>query len=313
MLAIEVYGKNFFPFLLQLPCVLSVMLPGYGFFPLPDFQPHLHAFRFRGKSPSMWIPVSGESQALSEAPDNMPLLRQCHHKHIAVCQQETLTFIELQPPVTPSVKGWGSPTADTQRFSPLSLNHRKHTSEAQIGSGRSKPDHYTDTDMDLSLDSQTLGGEVELVIQEDIRTNPPVQEQYERPMTVSSVFLPLHAALSLPLSLPLSSMYRDTDSWDSQPPGSPSSPELPWLQSPDTCRPQRRSSQSSLREKSIRMYSIYPFHIFNSLLVLIMRMFYPPSHIFICRTSRSHLFQKYFAQGHIQYDWTVIWGGDIFT
>ncbi|XP_014001173.1 rho guanine nucleotide exchange factor 19 [Salmo salar] len=228
------------------------MLPGYGFFPLPDFQPHLHAFRFRGKSPSMWIPVSGESQALSEAPDNMPLLRQCHHKHIAVCQQETLTFIELQPPVTPSVKGWGSPTADTQRFSPLSLNHRKHTSEAQIGSGRSKPDHYTDTDMDLSLDSQTLGGEVELVIQEDIRTNPPVQEQYERPMTVSSVFLPLHAALSLPLSLPLSSMYRDTDSWDSQPPGSPSSPELPWLQSPDTCRPQRRSSQSSLREKSIR-------------------------------------------------------------
>ncbi|XP_071021525.1 rho guanine nucleotide exchange factor 19 isoform X2 [Oncorhynchus clarkii lewisi] len=93
------------------------MLPGYGFFPLPDFQPHLHAFRFRGKSPIMWIPVS---------------------------------------------------------------------------------------------------------------------------------------ALSLPLSLPLSSLYRDTDSWDSQPPGSPSSPELPWLQSPDTCRPQRRSSQSSLREKSIR-------------------------------------------------------------
>uniref|UniRef100_A0A674E2B7 Rho guanine nucleotide exchange factor 19 n=1 Tax=Salmo trutta TaxID=8032 RepID=A0A674E2B7_SALTR len=171
------------------------MLPGYGFFPLPDFQPHLHAFRFRGKSPSMWIPVSGESQALSEAPDDMPLLRQCHHKHIAVCQQETLTFIELQPPVTPSVKGWGSPTADTQRFSPLSLNHHKHTSEAQIGSGRT---------------------------------------------------------LSLPLSLPLSSLYRDTDSWDSQPPGSPSSPELPWLQSPDTCRPQRRSSQSSLREKSIR-------------------------------------------------------------
>uniref|UniRef100_A0A8C7U6N6 Rho guanine nucleotide exchange factor (GEF) 19 n=1 Tax=Oncorhynchus mykiss TaxID=8022 RepID=A0A8C7U6N6_ONCMY len=226
------------------------MLPGYGFFPLPDFQPHLHAFRFRGKSPIMWIPVSGESQALSEAPDDMPLLRQCHHKHIAVCQQETLTFIELQPPVTPSVKGWGSPTADTQRFSQLSLNHPKHRSEAQIGSGRS--DYYTDSNTDLSLDSPTLGGEVELVIQEDIRTNPPVQEQYERPMTVSSVFLPLHAALSLPLSLPLSSLYRDTDSWDSQPPGSPSSPELPWLQSPDTCRPQRRSSQSSLREKSIR-------------------------------------------------------------
>ncbi|XP_042155403.1 rho guanine nucleotide exchange factor 19 [Oncorhynchus tshawytscha] len=226
------------------------MLPGYGFSPLPDFQPHLHAFRFRGKSPIMWIPVSGESQALSEAPDDMPLLRQCHHKHIAVCQQETLTFIELQPPVTPSVKGWGSPTANTQRFSPLSLNHPKHTSEAQIGSGRS--DYYTDTNTNLSLDSPTLGGEVELVIQEDIRTNPPVQEQYERPMTVSSVFLPLHAALSLPLSLPLSSLYRDTDSWDSQPPGSPSSPELPWLQSPDTCRPQRRSSQSSVREKSIR-------------------------------------------------------------
>ncbi|XP_041713833.2 rho guanine nucleotide exchange factor 19 [Coregonus clupeaformis] len=223
------------------------MLPRYGFSPLPDFQPHLHAFRYRGESPSMWIPVSGESQALSEARDNRPLLRQCQHNHIAVCQQE------LQPPVTPSVNGRGSPTIDTQRSTPMSLNHCKHTrSEAENGGGWSNPDHDTDTDTDLCSDSQTRGGDVELVIREDRSTYPPVQELCERPMAVSTVFRPLHTSLSLPLFLPLSSLYRETDYWDSQPSGSPSSHEPPALQSPDTCRPQRRASQGSLKEKSIR-------------------------------------------------------------
>uniref|UniRef100_A0A8D3A801 Rho guanine nucleotide exchange factor (GEF) 19 n=1 Tax=Scophthalmus maximus TaxID=52904 RepID=A0A8D3A801_SCOMX len=81
------------------------MLPGYGFSPFPDFQPHLHAFRCRGESPSMWIPGSGESQAPSEALEERPLLHPCHHKHVAVCQEETLAFIELQPPVTPKLNG----------------------------------------------------------------------------------------------------------------------------------------------------------------------------------------------------------------
>uniref|UniRef100_A0A8C7U8W4 Rho guanine nucleotide exchange factor (GEF) 19 n=1 Tax=Oncorhynchus mykiss TaxID=8022 RepID=A0A8C7U8W4_ONCMY len=121
-------AKTCFSFLLHFPCVLSVMLPGYGFSPLPDFQPHLHVFRCRGECPSMWFPVSGESQALSEARDDRPLLRQCQHNHIAVCQQER------QPPVTPSDNGHGSPTADAQHSTPLPLNHRKHTrTEEDIG------------------------------------------------------------------------------------------------------------------------------------------------------------------------------------
>ncbi|XP_071204362.1 rho guanine nucleotide exchange factor 19 isoform X2 [Salvelinus alpinus] len=229
------------------PASSPVMLPGYGFSPLPDFQPHLHAFRCRGECPSMWFPVSGESQALSEARDDRPLLRQCQHNHIAVCQQE------LQPPVTPSDNGHGSPTADAQHSTPLPLNHRKHTrTEAENGGWRSNPDQDTDTDMDLSSDSQMLGGDVELFIREDRRTDTPGQEKCERPMVVSTVFRPLHTALSLPLFLPLSSLYRDTDYCNSQPPGSPSSHEPPELQTPDTCRPQRRTSQGSLKEKSIR-------------------------------------------------------------
>ncbi|KAJ8016652.1 hypothetical protein DPEC_G00009470 [Dallia pectoralis] len=224
------------------------MLPGYGFSPLPDFQPHLHTFCYP-RDPSMWIPVSVESQSLSESRDNMPLLRQCHNKHIAVCQQETLAFIELQPPLTPGVNGRGYPTVEDQRCTLLCPNHRKHTrSEAQNDAGRIFPHH--DTNTDLNSYSQPLGGNIELVIREDNMTDPPVQEQCQRPNTVSSVFRPLHTALSLPL--PLSSLYRDTDSWDSQPIGSPSSPESLWLQSSDICRPQRRTSQSSLKEKSLR-------------------------------------------------------------
>lgn len=260
------------------------MLPGYGFSPLPDFQPHLHAFRCRGECPSMWFPVSDESQALSEARDDRPLLRQCQHNHIAVCQQE------LQPPVTPSDNGHGSPTADAQHSTPLPLNHRKHTrTEAENGGWRSNPDQ--DTDTDLSSDSQMLGDDVELFIRED-RTDPPGQEKCERPMVVSTVFRPLHTALSLPLFLPLSSLYRDTDYCNSQPPGSPSSHEPPELQTPDTCRPQRRTSQGSLKEKSIRKYNIYPFHFVNSVSPHQENVSFP-LHFVICRTSKSH-FKSYF-------------------
>lgn len=232
----------------------------------------------------MWFPVSDESQALSEARDDRPLLRQCQHNHITVCQQE------LQPPVTPSDNGHGSPTADAQHSTPLPLNHRKHTrTEAENGGWRSNPDQ--DTDTDLSSDSQMLGDDVELFIRED-RTDPPGQEKCERPMVVSTVFRPLHTALSLPLFLPLSSLYRDTDYCNSQPPGSPSSHEPPELQTPDTCRPQRRTSQGSLKEKSIRKYNIYPFHSVNSVSPHQENVSFP-LHFVICRTSKSH-FKSYF-------------------
>uniref|UniRef100_A0A671UNX0 Rho guanine nucleotide exchange factor 19 n=1 Tax=Sparus aurata TaxID=8175 RepID=A0A671UNX0_SPAAU len=181
------------------------MLPGYGFSPFPDFQPHLHAFRCRGESPRMWIPGSGESQALSEAQEDRPLLHPCHHKHIAVCQQETLAFIELQPPVTPKVNGLGSPRPDAQCTThSVTLNGFRHTlnelNDTQNGC------HRTDSERDSTL----------------------------------------------PLSLPLSSLYTNRDSWESHLPCSPSSPEGPGFQSPDSCQPQRRTSQGSVKEKSIR-------------------------------------------------------------
>ncbi|KAG5835618.1 hypothetical protein ANANG_G00245930 [Anguilla anguilla] len=83
--------------LYELQCIPLVMLPGYGFPPLPDFQPHLHALRCRGEGPNMWIPGSPESQALSEARKDRAFPRQPHH-HVAVCKQETLAFTELPPP-----------------------------------------------------------------------------------------------------------------------------------------------------------------------------------------------------------------------
>ncbi|XP_029910928.1 rho guanine nucleotide exchange factor 19 isoform X2 [Myripristis murdjan] len=230
----------------------SAMLPGYGFSPLPDFQPHLHAFRCKGESPSMWIPGSGESQALNEARDDRPLLRPCHHKHVAVCQQETLAFIELKPPVTPKLNGFGAPppTVSPDTHS-LALNGFKHTlnelNEFQNGCHRSDTDNGHETN--LNLDTRMLLSENELKCQNGIDSDTSLQD---KPRAVTTLCRPLHAALSLPLSFPLSSLYTDRDSWDSQPPCSPSSPEGPGFQSPDPCQPQRRTSQGSLKEKSIR-------------------------------------------------------------
>lgn len=228
----------------QLPCVRPAMLPGYGFSPFPDFQPHLHIFHYRGESPSMWIPGSGEAQTLSEAQENRPLLHTCHHKHVAVCQQETLAFIELQPPVTLNI-------LDTQSTAhSLQMNGFKHTlkelDDMQNSCHRTDGEHQAV----LSLNChQTPAADAELQHLNGFSTS--VQEPTERPRTVTTVCRPLHAALSLPLSFPLSSLYTNTDAWDPQVPGSPSSPEDPGFQGPDSCQPQRRTSQGSLKEKSI--------------------------------------------------------------
>ncbi|XP_032376302.1 rho guanine nucleotide exchange factor 19 isoform X1 [Etheostoma spectabile] len=225
------------------------MLPGYGFSPFPDFQPHLHAFRCRGESPSMWIPCSGESQALSEAQEDRPLLHPCHHKHVAVCQQETLAFIELQPPVTPKLNSLGSqrPTVipEAQRTThSLPLNGFRHTlnelNDMQNSCHRTDNEHVAL----LNLNSHTPAGDCELEGHNVIRT--------EKPHAVTTVCRPHHAALSLPLPFPLSSLYANRDSWESQIHCSPSSPTGPGFQSPDSCRLQRRTSQGSLKEKSIR-------------------------------------------------------------
>ncbi|XP_053280376.1 rho guanine nucleotide exchange factor 19 isoform X1 [Pleuronectes platessa] len=220
------------------------MLPGYGFSPFPDFQPHLHAFRCGGESPSMWIPGSGESQALSEVQEDRPLLHPCHLKHVAVCQEETLAFIELQPPVTPKLNGLSSPrqavTPDAQCIThTLSLSGYRHTlnelNDMKNGCHRTDNEHETT----LNLNSHTAVGDGE-------------PERTEKPQTVTTVCHPPHTALSLPLSFPLSSLYTNTDSWESQLPCSPSSPEGPGCLSQNSCQLQRRTSQGSVKEKSIR-------------------------------------------------------------
>lgn len=244
----------FFSLLLQCPCVCSNMLPGYGFTTFPDFQPHLHSFCCRGEHPGMWIPGSGESQDLSGPQEGQPFLHPCHHKHIAVCQQETLAFIELQPPVTPKQNGLGCSR-------PSSPDARCPTAPLTLNSFRLKDTHMKDFhraddrhESTLGLISQASLGDGGLECNSGPRTS--LQEETEKSHAVTSMCHPLHAALSLPLSLPLSSLYTNRDSWESPLPCSSSSPEGPGFQSLDSYQPQRRTSQGSLKEKSIRERSL---------------------------------------------------------
>ncbi|KAM4737533.1 rho guanine nucleotide exchange factor 19 [Anableps anableps] len=225
------------------------MLPGYGFSPFPDFHPHLHAFRCRGESPSMWIPGSGESHNLNESKEGRPLLHPIYHKHVAVCQQETLAFNELQQPAPSKLNSLGP-----QKQSSISdahsqpLNGLRQTLNELNDMQKGKYRTHTDHGMNLNSPSHAMG-DVEVVQQNSTRT---WQDQTETPRTVTTVCHPLHAALSLPLSFPLSSLYTKRDSWESQVHYSSSSPECPEFLGPHTCQPQRRTSQGSLKEKSIR-------------------------------------------------------------
>lgn len=229
------------------------MLPGYGLSALPDFQPHLQAFGCRDLS-RMWIPGSGDPQSQSEGPEDRPLLRSCHHKHVAVCQQETLAFIELQPAAMPKLN----------RLSPpRTLNGFKHSvnglKEWQNGKTYSEqttvlpqtntelhfvsPSELTPTEP-LCVDDDPSGDDATPV--PELSTVPelsPVMEETDRPRVVTTVCRPLHSALSLPLSVPLSSLYS-SHCWDGPAPSSPDAPE--------PCTPVRRTSQGSLKEKSMR-------------------------------------------------------------
>lgn len=238
----------------QFPWFRRTMLPGYGFSPFPDFQPHLQAFGCRGDSSSMWIPGSGESQTLSEGQKDRPLLHSCHHKHVAVCQQETLAFIELQPAVMPKLNGLSTTRPGVIEDSrctahSLTLNGFKHSlnelNDRQNCCQRTYSEHQTHLSFNSHMDTDS-----ELICRDD--GEAPCSEQTDKsdkPRAVTTVCRPLHAALSLPLSFPLSSLYTNRDSWDSQ---LLSSPEGPGCQSPEPCPPQRRTSQGSIKEKSIR-------------------------------------------------------------
>lgn len=199
----------------------------------------------------MWIQGSGESPGLSEVQEDRALLHPCHHKHVAVCQQETLAFIELQPPVAPILHAFGSPRTTgvpeaqcTTHSLPLNGIRCRLNELNDLQSCCNRTDDESQTHADSPAG---VAGDPALELQNAIRTS--LQEPLQKPRTVTTVCRPLHAALSLPLSLPLSSLYTNRDSWESQ---LPSSPECPGFQGPDSCQPQRRASQGSLKEKSIR-------------------------------------------------------------
>ncbi|TRZ02464.1 hypothetical protein DNTS_030290 [Danionella cerebrum] len=209
------------------------MLPGYGFSPLLHFQPHLQAFHCRGESSDMWFPSSVETKALSDPREHRPLLRQ--HKHVAVCQQETLAFLDFQET---SVNGFQVHTTELGSSTVCSEPVRRTSSDpsgfATLGS--------TEAALDSLLSEDVNYGEVE---QDQSWTLTPDLPNSKNP---SPGFKTLDRKdLFLPLSI-----YApgDRDSLESQELSSPSSPLD--VQSPEAFRPQRRTSLGSIKEKSIR-------------------------------------------------------------
>ncbi|XP_061663730.1 rho guanine nucleotide exchange factor 19 [Syngnathoides biaculeatus] len=225
------------------------MLPGYGVSPFPDFQPHHHTLHCRGDGPSMWIPSPGESAALISGPkDDEPLPRPCHHKHVAVCQQETLAFIDLQSPVNSKIN-WHNSSSEQQcgTYAPL-LNTLKHSESELTDWAKS----YLGADMD----DEALTSNTHRSTRPDIESQSgcrmsSLEQTNGGAQSFTSVYHP-DCVPSLPLPFPLSSLYTNLDSWDSQIPCSPSPPKGTVLQSFNSYQPQRRTSQVSLKEKSIR-------------------------------------------------------------
>ncbi|XP_060751102.1 rho guanine nucleotide exchange factor 19 isoform X2 [Tachysurus vachellii] len=210
------------------------MLPGYGFSPLPDFQPHLHTFCCRGESSAMWIPGSPESQALNNSQENRPLLCQ----HIAVCQQETLAFIDLPQPKTNGFCS-SSPLGRCSSSPCFSGSPHKGSSSnfCQNGETHASIDH-----INLSQDRHDVED-----VQDDI--SAPCVDTLK---TDSEKILP--QCTTKDLFLPLSPMFvsRNRDSVDFQQPSSPCSSASSEKQSHDQFCLQRRTSQGSSKEKSIR-------------------------------------------------------------
>ncbi|XP_026061827.1 rho guanine nucleotide exchange factor 19-like [Carassius auratus] len=212
------------------------MLPGYGFSPLLDVQPHLQAFHCRGESSDMWYPGSVETQALSDSREGRPLLRQ--HQHIAVCQQETLAFIDLQQQ---SVNGFQSQTLENCSSSlcskPIRCNGNGPTDFVETGSTDTTLDNY------LTQDTNNVEG-----AQDQMWT--PItalpETVYEKPEPG------VEGLSSRDLSLPLSPTYDPENRNSLEPQQLSSPPSSSDFQSRDPCRLQRRTSLGSIKEKSIR-------------------------------------------------------------
>lgn len=183
----------------------------------------------------MWFPGSVETQALNDSREGRPLLRQ--HQHIAVCQQETLAFIDLQQP---SVNGFQSCTPENCSSSlcskPVRCNGSSPSDFAKNGSTDKTLDNY------LTQDSNNEEG-----VQDQMWT--PItalpETVYEKPEPG------VKGLRSRDLFLPLSSTYvpENRNSLEPQQQSSPSSPLE--FQGSDPFRLQRRTSFGSIKEKSI--------------------------------------------------------------
>uniref|UniRef100_A0A8C2HTE7 Rho guanine nucleotide exchange factor (GEF) 19 n=1 Tax=Cyprinus carpio TaxID=7962 RepID=A0A8C2HTE7_CYPCA len=206
------------------------MLPGYGFSPLLDVQPHLQAFHCRGESSDMWFP------ALSDSREGRPLLGQ--HQHIAVCQQETLAFIDLQQS---SVNGFQTQTLENCSSSlcskPVKCNGNGPSDFVKNGSTDTKLDNY------LTEDTNNVEG-----VQDQMWTpiNGLPETVYEKPEPG------VKGLSSRDLFLPLSPTY-EPENRNCLEPQELSSPTSPLdFQSLDPFCLQRRTSLRSIKEKSIR-------------------------------------------------------------
>ncbi|KAG9332755.1 hypothetical protein JZ751_014854 [Albula glossodonta] len=209
------------------------MLPGYGFSPFPDFQPHFNAFLFQGNSPNMWIPGSPESQALSEAQNDRQYLR--HRHHIAVCKQESLAFFDLPQP---NLSSLDFTSLDRECLTPPPDSRKLVWTD----SGAIKSDNRGSSDVPLDTDCWPHGV---------ISTN--TQGGGESGSTPNaSLTLPLTLPPSLSPCHPLSTLLSDRESVHSQQSRSSTSSLGSEVQGTDMCLPQRRTSQGSLKEKSIR-------------------------------------------------------------
>ncbi|XP_057685290.1 rho guanine nucleotide exchange factor 19 [Corythoichthys intestinalis] len=220
------------------------MLPWYGS-PFPDFQAHQHTLHCRGDCLSMWLPGPGESADLiTEPQDDKLLSHQCPHKHVAVCQQETLAFINHQPLASAKLNGHGSSYEQHCATQTLAIDTFENPQSELIDWAHNYLGTCKEDDPIISNCCLTSMG--------DVKCSSPLDKTDGGVQNVASVFRPHHVPPSLPLALPLSTLHANRDSWDSQIPCTPSPPEGSEFQSFDFYLPQRRTSQSSLKEKSIR-------------------------------------------------------------
>ncbi|XP_058858377.1 rho guanine nucleotide exchange factor 19-like [Acipenser ruthenus] len=190
--------------------------------PLPDFHPHLKTFLYRGESGEMWIPGSPEAQALSEGLKDRPFPRH----HIAVCKQESLTFIEL--PNLSSANGLHAPALESQ--GPCFGTAISHSDSSGWPSTVCSTDSWNYRGLRLNVDHN--------VGPEDIPIGEPSWADLHGVRDLERNSVPPSKTPPSPLS-----------DWESC---NASSPTLDIRPSLELCGLQRRTSQGSDREKSVR-------------------------------------------------------------